>query len=81
MLEPLRGSHNSPPRGNRTSNSSSNEVWIMARDMEQFSGEWYYLDDIYTFKREADEQREFRKDRGYKARVKNVTEGWAVYYR
>ena len=53
----------------------------MAKDMERFNGEVYYLDDIYTFKREADEQREFRKERGFKARVKNVAEGWAVYYR
>ena len=53
----------------------------MARNIEQFNGEQYYLDDIYEFKRDADEQKTFKKERGYKARVKNVAEGWAVYYK
>ena len=54
---------------------------VMAKNREMFSGEWYYLDDIYTFKREATEQKAFKEERGYEAKVKNIAEGWAVYYR
>jgi hypothetical protein len=53
----------------------------MAKRMQDFGGETYYLDDIYEFRRDAKEQWEYRKERGYKARIKNVAEGWAVYYK
>lgn len=53
----------------------------MAKTLQKFNGEVYYLDDIYTFKRDADEEKQFKEERGYEAKVKNVAEGWAVYYK
>ena len=53
----------------------------VAKTLQKFNGEVYYLDNIYTFKREADEEKQFKEERGYDAKVKNVAEGWAVYYK
>lgn len=47
----------------------------------KFDGETYYLKDVFTFRRDASSEAKELRERGYEARVKNIREGWAVYYR
>ena len=47
----------------------------------RFDGEWYYLKGVSTYKRDADTHADDLRGRGYRARVKNIPEGWGVYYR